>query len=260
MGNSKTRQKFQIIFYCMIIFILYFGLSTRGEATEDEPLAELSEIAKAMDKQDIEMTNWTIYTREHLNSWESLAAAKEKLALIQSKTTDFKWDPEFTDNHNGQKKTIAKKNLLGLGITETLTYITFPYNDKFQSYLIYEVQGREFSKDMDQSLSPIILSRLEDLFLTNTKIFTCTTGNGSGKLNFDLEQRADGLLAQFSAQKIEFLKEETFISVSAYTNIWNNTIITNNEKMNLQVGIRTNQQLGGQTTYTIGTPIITIEY
>lgn len=260
MGKNNTKQKLQILFYCMIIFILYFGLSTRGEATDDQPLAELSKIAEVMDKQDAKMTDWTLYTSENLNSWESLAESKDELTAIQNKTTDFKWDPEFISNHNGQKKTRATKIHLGLGITEVLTYITFPYNDKFQSYLIYEVQGEKFSNDMNQAISPIILSRLEDLFFPNTKIFTCATGKGSGKLNLGLQQMAEGILAHFSAKKIEFLKEETFISVSAYTNIWNDFILTNNEKMNLQVAIRTNQQLGGQTTITIGTPIITTEY
>lgn len=260
MGNRKTRQKLEIVFYSMIIFILYFGLSTHPEATDDGPFTELSTISEVMDKQDLEMRNWTVYTREHLNSWESLDAPKDELVSIQNKTTDFKWETESVSDHRGQKKTIAKKDHFDLGVTETLTYIIFPHNDKFNSYLSYEVQGKNFSNEIDQTLSAIILSRLEDLFLPNTKFFTCTTGNGSGKLNFDLEQQADRILDQFSAQKIEFLKEETFISVSAYTNTWKNLIKSNNKKMNLQVAIRTNQQLGGQTTITIGTPIITTEY
>lgn len=260
MGNKNSRQKLQIIFYCTIIFILYIGLSSRGEATEEVPLAELSKITEVMDKQGIEMSNWTIYTREHLNSWENLDASKDELALIQNKTTDFKWESELTSDYHEQKKTIATKEHLGLEITETLTYITFPQNNKFYSYLIYEVQGKNYSEDMNQVLSPIILSRLEDLFLTNTKIFTCTTGNGNGKLNFGLEELTNNILAQFSAQKIEYLKEETFISVSAYTNIWDNSITTNEKKMNLQIAIRANQRLGGRTTITIGTPIILTEY
>jgi hypothetical protein len=260
MGNRYSRQKLQIIFYCVIIFFLFVGLSTRSEATGDEPLAELSKMTEVMGKQGIEMTNWTIYTREHLNNWESLDATKDELALIQNKTTDFKWELEPANDQRGQKKTVATKDHLELGITETLTYIAYPHNDKFHSYLIYEVQGNNYSKDMNQVLSPIIVPRLEDLFLTNSTIFTCTKGTVSDKLNLDLEQQSDEILAQFSAQKIEFLKEETFISVSAYTNIWNNSIISSNEKMNLQVAIRANQDLGGQTTITIGTPIIMSEY
>jgi hypothetical protein len=263
MGMKNTSKTLQIIFYCTIVFILYLGVNTNGkatEATDSEPFAELAKIVEVMDKQGIEMTNWTLYTREYLNSWETLAAYQDELLLIQNKTTDFTWEPELISDQLGQTKTSAIRESTELGITEKLTYIVYSHNEQFQSYLIYEVLGEKFSGDIKQSFAPIILSRLEDLSLTKTNFFTRTTGNGSDKRNFSLEQQSEKILAEFSARKIEFLKEETFISVSAYTNIWNDTIKTNDEKMNLQVAIRENLRLGGKTTVTIGTPIITTEY
>ncbi|MCD8502193.1 MAG: YwmB family TATA-box binding protein [Bacillaceae bacterium] len=53
--------------------------------------------------------------------------------------------------------------------------------------------------------------------------------------------------------------KKTFISLSAYTELWDTYIITNQKKMNLQVALR-NTGMGGETTITIGTPIITVEY
>ncbi|UTW70831.1 YwmB family TATA-box binding protein [Anaerobacillus sp. HL2] len=111
------------------------------------------------------------------------------------------------------------------------------------------------------TLSSLVSTRYQDLFKNNTKIFTCATGIGNDKLNFGLYEQAEIILDEFSAQQIELLKEETFISVSAYTNTWNNLLTTNEQtNMNLQIAIRAKERLGGKTTVTIGTPIITTEY
>lgn len=276
MGNSKQRKSLSIratkvqpvlkelilpsILYCIVLFSLYLGFSGSGEATSNEPFLELSQILQVMDKHNVELTDWTLYTREHLNSWQTSGEYENELALIQEKTTDFQWQPLTTDEHSGQIRAMATYTHHDLGVTETLTYIIYPHKEQLHSYLIYNIQGtKNFTEKQWNYFSQQIKDRLEDLFIDNSKFFTCATGIGNDKLNFGLLEQAEMLVAEFSAQTIEFLKEETFISISAYTNTWNSTVLTKNQDMNLQVAIRANG-LGGQTTITIGTPIITTEY
>ncbi|MCT8140121.1 YwmB family TATA-box binding protein [Anaerobacillus sp. CMMVII] len=262
MGNKKIKGFMQIVFYCVTLFSLYFGLNWSGEATDSNQFSELEQILEVMDKHEIELTDWTLYTREHLNSWSIPGEEVDELQVLKENTTEFQWEPLLYDELKGQEKATAVLTHHELGVTETLTYIIYPHNEQLHSYLIYDIHGtKKLSEKNWQYLSLTVQNRLEDLFQPNTKIFTCVSGNSSDKLNFGLKEKAEELLAEFSAQTIEFLKEETFISISAYTNTWNkNVISTNNENMNLQVAIREKEGLGGKTTVTIGTPIITTEY
>jgi hypothetical protein len=78
-------------------------------------------------------------------------------------------------------------------------------------------------------------------------------------MNEALPYYVSNLLDAFNAKEIEALKEESFISTSAYTPMFAERIETNKEAMNLQLAIRT-EGLGGKTNIIVGTPIITIEY
>lgn len=262
MGNKLVKEKLQIIFYCMILGGLYLGISGSGEANDEETFQELKSILNVMDKHEIEVTEWTLYTREHLNHWTEPSGYFDEFMALQEKTTSFDWESHLTKQRNGQLRAVATQAHPNKGVVETLTYIVFPHNEEHHSYLIYEVEGTKKVTENDwQSLSPILSSRMNDLFQQDSKIFTCVTGNASDKLNLGLYEKAEILVNEFSGQKIEQLKEETFISVSAYTNVWNDAITTaNDQNMNLQVAIREKERLGGARTVTIGTPIITTEY
>ena len=67
------------------------------------------------------------------------------------------------------------------------------------------------------------------------------------------------LLAVFKAKEVEALKEDAFISSSAYSTMFSESVEAGEKEMNVQLGIR-NQGMGGKTTIVVGTPIITIEY
>lgn len=67
------------------------------------------------------------------------------------------------------------------------------------------------------------------------------------------------LLTAFNAQQIESLMEESFVSVSAYTGLWEEALSSQQQEMNLQIALR-KTGMGGQTTLVVGTPIITSEY
>jgi hypothetical protein len=67
-------------------------------------------------------------------------------------------------------------------------------------------------------------------------------------------------LKAFKADSVEELSEEAFVSVTAYTEMWEDVLLTQDQqRMNLQIAIR-NQGMGEKTTFVVGTPIITSEY
>lgn len=261
MGKLKIRNYLQRIFYFVLFISLLFIVIGAGSANDQNDTEQLAEILFVMDKQLIEVSEWKLYTRNHLSNWRKKDEHEAELESIKSVTKDFTWENALTTDENGQRKIIGTLQHHDLGFIETLTYIVYPHHESFNSYLIYEIQGDKKPTDNSlETLSHLINSRHEDLFTSNTKYFTCVTGNINDKLNFGLNERMELLLNEFSATITEELNEETFISISAYNNTWNNFITTNGKKMNLQVAIRDQQRLGGKTTVTIGTPIITTEY
>ena len=74
-----------------------------------------------------------------------------------------------------------------------------------------------------------------------------------------VSEHVNHLLQAFQAQEIESLQEDSFISTTAYSPLFGETIQTMTDEMNLQLGVR-KQGLGAKTTIVVGTPIITVEY
>lgn len=66
-------------------------------------------------------------------------------------------------------------------------------------------------------------------------------------------------MKEFNATSVEDLIEPNFVSVSAFTNEWKESIKTKKHQMNLQVSLR-NAGMGEKLTVTVGTPIVTTEY
>ncbi len=237
----------------LAIMILYSAIGEVTNATTvDEPTAELYQLANTLEDQNVELDGWRLYTRSQLNSSENFNDTNLEVRKIIEKTPSFHWNTSSDTN-------VYTGKLEHTFMTETITVIITPHKHEYMTYLIYEVNGDASPMLSSEMINEEVKNRLSDLFRKDTKIFTGVTGIIHDKLNFGLSVKAEELLKKFSATKVEELNEETFISLSAYTELWDTYIITNQKKMNLQVALR-NTGMGGETTITIGTPIITVEY
>jgi hypothetical protein len=74
-----------------------------------------------------------------------------------------------------------------------------------------------------------------------------------------LQKKAEMLANEFQAKPVEYLVESNFVSLSAYTDKWEQFIMTSNDKMNVQIAIRSSE-MNENHTITVGTPIVTTEY
>jgi hypothetical protein len=101
-----------------------------------------------------------------------------------------------------------------------------------------------------------VKNRLSNIFRGNPTIFSGMKGSISDKMDKAVPTIASDLMEIFDAKEIEALKEDNFMSVSANSPMFSDSI---GRDMNLQIGIRS-EGLGGKTTIVVGTPIITIEY
>ncbi|MGG2990379.1 YwmB family TATA-box binding protein, partial [Geobacillus stearothermophilus] len=90
-------------------------------------------------------------------------------------------------------------------------------------------------------------------------IFTCLDGHVNGMMDVVLQKKAEMLANEFQAKPVEYLVESNFVSLSAYTDKWEQFIMTSNDKMNVQIAIRSSE-MNENHTITVGTPIVTTEY
>jgi len=232
------------------------GINGNRHTMAQEEL-DLLTLVSVMKNKNIDIEEWSLHAREkgmHFNTLEEVQQHVENLKSNYPawewsvKTTSEKWEATATKVTSGE----FQENI---HVLSTLTKST-P-----QTYIIYEVQGKNVNHKTEQFIKQELNKTLSDIFRENATIFSCIKGQLSDKMvsSVTISNSMDELLKAFHAQEIESLTETNFLSTSAYSPLFADSIKTKDKDMNLQLGIRT-QGLGAKTTIVVGTPIITIEY
>lgn len=243
-------------FILSIIVIIGFIMSQLGNMTTvaNQEL-DLQTIATVLKDENILLNEWTFHAREHLLSFKSDREVEEYVTQLQEKFPKWQWS-ETSDGHKWEVIAVSpasKHHQEKLQMIATLT------NDKIDAYMVYEVKGQKWSKESEAFLSKHFEPRLSNIFRGNPTIFSCMKGVFSDKIDSALPNSVNKVLSRFNAKEIEALKEDTFISVSAFSPKFAESIQSEKDNMNLQIAVRS-QGLGAKTTIVVGTPIITIEY
>ncbi|WP_066296860.1 YwmB family TATA-box binding protein [Bacillus sp. FJAT-29937] len=230
--------------------VLNFGNKTTVAKTE----LDLMKLSSILQNEDILIIEWSLHARENMENLQSVDEVKKYTKNLMKQYPNWTW----TSNDSGENsETVAVLNKNSH--TETLKILSTPTKNKVQTYVIYEVKGNSWKAESEKEINSLLNGRISDIFHKNTTIFSCLKGEFNGKIDKTLPDEINQLLTAFDAKKIEGLHEENFISASAYSTLFDNTLQTKGKDMNLQIGIR-NHGLGGKTTLVVGTPILTIEY
>jgi hypothetical protein len=215
---------------------------------------ELLTIASVFEQEQADIEEWAIHSREHLTTFTKT----EEINQLQTKLMkDFpNWDWSIHQNENEWEAiaTHPSKNY-----KETIKMMATLTNDQIHSYLIYEVKGTKWNKQTEEFFNKKWKSRLSNIFRGNPTNFSCMKADISDKIETSLPKTVNNWLTAFDAKEIESLHEAAFVSISASSPLFAESIQTKDKDMNLQLAIRSNG-LGAKTTLVVGTPIITIEY
>lgn len=249
-GNMKKNMVSFLLFFVMVGGVI--GFKTIEASTEQDEIVTMVNI---LEQNDIEIEEWSIYTKERVNSVIDLASFDEKVNELQSLTKDFQW--EFNKKRNVYKAIAVKTN--NNKITEKITLASTHKNNKTFTYLIYEAKGVNWNSQNYQDFLPVYEDTKNYIFHGKPTNFSCVKGNFNDTIEEVLYDQARGLLNEFDAEIVELVNEEAFVSVTAYTEKWEQYLPANNGKMNVQLALR-KLGLGGKTTVVVGTPIITSEY
>ncbi|PLR94496.1 YwmB family TATA-box binding protein [Bacillus sp. T33-2] len=244
------------ITYILSIFgiIGFIVLQAGNKTTVADAEHDLPILASVLQDENIIINEWSLHARENL---ETVKTRQDIMDLIKELKGEFpSWNWTLSD-HTEHLTATAKS--AKAGHQETVTIMTAGTNDQLHAYLMYEVRGQSWNSDSDAFINNVLSGRLFDIFRENTTIYSCIKGEFSDKMEKALPFYVKKLLNDFNAKEIEALKEDSFISVSAFSPRIAASL-ANGQKMNLQLGLRTNERLGAKTTIVVGTPIITIEY
>jgi hypothetical protein len=254
MGRKK------IALYCICFVCLLFIGATSHSLAKTEPLhpsnlEALPKIVHVLQHENVTIHDWSLYAREDQTQTVSFEQVKEKADHLKVQYPEFKWtvEKEKTDLRFEGVKTNKS-----IATSEKITLLAYPRKNAYQTYLIYVVSGTKWDeKKWKDQISSTVQYQINQFVDNNGKIFSCASGDFGDKMDVVLSKKSERILKDLKAKPIEADHEKTFTSISAYTELWKETIQTDIKRMNVQLGLRT---VDHRTTVTLGTPIITSEY
>lgn len=243
----------------LIIIIIIIGLAclTFGNnITIARTKSDLITINEILQKQEnVAINEWSLHARERLDNVTSIEDAKAYQSKLKKVFPNGDW-VEMKTHQNWQAKMIVPSSNQ---TEESIIITTSLTTNTVQSYIIYEVRGKKLEDKEMKRLDMEINEKISNIFRGEPTIFSCIKGEFSDKMNGTLPYKVNQLLSAFQAKEVEALEEDDFISTSAYSPLFEERIDNSEKEMNVQIGLRT-QDMGGKTTFVVGTPIITIEY
>lgn len=249
-----SRKKWMVIVFVLMMF---FGYYSHTDAQQRKSMSPLFTIIHVMHDRNISVHKWGLYTKKIGGLIDGPKGYLRWLEGLKAELPGFQWT-KVTRDYEGNLKVTGIRMHKKTHVRERFTVLAYRKGNKWGTYMIYEASGKQWSRKDWKQFAPTFYHRINRYFSENPTIFTCVSGRLNATMNFVLFKRAKKLLHAFSAVPVENLKEKTFVSLSAYTDQWKQSIQTRNHRMNLQVALRT--EGGSAVTVTIGTPIITTEY
>ncbi|MGE8207055.1 YwmB family TATA-box binding protein [Heyndrickxia sp. NPDC080065] len=235
-----------------IVISLSYGIVGK-KSVSAKVSSDLELLADEINRQSGKITEWSLYTREAID----VSSKTEWINQVESFKQQFpnmKWN-EFTKGNQLTLEGYFKEKRY----VETIKFLSTPTKKNYPSYLIYEIKGTHWNKKIAVDINEKIGSKLDALYIHKPVIFSCIKGEFSDKIDKVLLSEMNHLLTSLNAHEKEALKEKDFYSISAYSKKLLQSIPTKDNQMNLQIGLR-KTGLGANTSFVIGTPIITIEY
>lgn len=243
--NKKIT--FILSFFGIIGFIL---LQAGNKTTVANGLQDLSDMAKILQAENIMINEWSLYAREKMDA----SFQEETAEDLMEQFSDWEWSTSSHEKHK-EFKAISTSSKF----REIIRIVSSSENLQAPAYVIYEVKGPRWGTDAESFMKNQFPERLSDIFRGNVTIFSCIKGEFNDNIEKAFPNNVNSLLHAFNGKEIEALKENKFISLTAYSPLFTTSINKNQDRMNLQIAVR-NDGLGDKTAVVIGTPIITIEY
>jgi hypothetical protein len=245
-------KRYKVLLPAIMGICLMVIIGGKYTIASNQPL-DIEKLAEAVEQTDGRITEWSLYARENLN-FPTDKGFTTYAETMQKENPEFEWEYNQKNEEHEIKGLVRHES----GV-EIIKMVMTEADNHYQSYLIYEFRGSNWNHTSQQSIQDHYFPKLENLFSGKPLLFSCIKGEFSDTLDGVLSKHANKLLSILEADELESLKENNFYSISAFSNKFEQKVPTEHKNMNLQLGLR-KQGMGAQTTFVIGTPILTIEY
>lgn len=250
-------KKKNILLMIIAVLVLISATAAKGKVishVDRNPLDRIEQFSNALTNHQAKVTSWTVYAREERAAVVSNEEWTQLVKKLKKANSQLNWQPLKTEKQVMGWQGDAQ---LANGLKTKLSYFAYPSGKGFRTAIAYEADGKSFNRNLWLVQKRDIRRNLDRIFHGQEQIFSCVKADSGVKIKSGLINQGETYLKLFSAAPIERLDEKTFVSISAYTKTWNDSIISGKKTMNLQVALR---QDAGRTVITLGTPIITQEY
>jgi hypothetical protein len=235
-----------------MVMSVFLFLNVFPDPSDENQLVKIIEVAN---QQDITITSWKVYIQESIDYVSTKDEVEEEIKQIMTIAKGYSWNNSKGNEGEHHFQKIGRKTSQINGINEQASITVYEDGEIYRISLSYEITGNEWSAESGE----YIQSTYQD-DLKNNKVYYSVYGTKDYRKGLDLEKEADTILKDFSAERVEAMEEEQFISISAYKKDWDMKIPTkDNKQFNLQVGLRVNSEKE-KVDVAIGTPIITSGY
>jgi hypothetical protein len=248
----KKVTCFVFLLTFLLVFSIYY-VNIRGKSEDSEVT-----LVKSFDCSDAEVVSSEIYFWAKLNdrpkSIKYLSSEFTKALDIDSKKLLLS---KLSDTSSGQKQELrgitAKEKIVDMLIQLNRN----PENTK-EEFITVGI-SEDLSADELYNYKVAVLKVFKKLRI-DPKVNSCITGNFDGKLdNNQLNEISKRVFKGAEASKVEGMRENEFISISAYSPNIEEYIRSGNKKVNLNLALRYNTS-ENKTYIWLATPVITVEY
>ncbi|RYL93988.1 YwmB family TATA-box binding protein [Sporolactobacillus sp. THM19-2] len=240
---------------CIIFLSLLlpaFPAGAESVKKDIDPIDRVALFAETLDRQAT-VTGWNVYAREQQADLMTETEFAQRIEQIREKEPEYAWHME-KKQHGVISWTGSKEKS---GLKTRVSYMAWPAGKLYRIGIIYQSGAGAFSRPQWTEQERNIRDDITKIFLSQGHIFSCVRAYSNDKMESGLREAGNDFLRTFSAGATEAFYEKTFVSISAYTRAWNDSINSGNKKMNIQVALRDDRD---RTVITVGTPIITQEY
>lgn len=252
---KKNTGFFILAVIAIVLFTFWYSIIRNGTELPESTLEKSFSYSGAKIVSS-EIYFWTKVESDKMG-WKKLQELSDSLQTELKVAKDDTFAENATEN-----ETIVKKEVSG--ITEDNKVVNIIYQtqkslDRGDEDYIYlkvteDLSGKGLKTTREKALQVFRRYGLEP------EINSCITGSYDGKLGYNqLNEVCAKVFKEAEASKVEGMRDEKLISVSAYTPSIEPYITVNDKKVNLNLAIRYNSY-EDKTYIWLATPVITIEY
>lgn len=232
-------------------FISLLFLCITSEAAADHMQSdEMMELASVVTDGDVSIDNWQVTLKENMDKTEIhdiLIELKNRyLATVNEDENSIKYSFENVHHSSG---------------ISVIYNVIIPKDRMHDAELIAVMEGTHWNTSIEEDYQSILDTNVKQYFTKSAEVYACLTTDNGGIMNDEvyLNELMDRLSLQHMETQFDTVENSTHEKIIyGYTPLWDQKITIGETPMNLQIAV--SESGDGDSTYTIGTPILINEY